>query len=498
MYTLLDNRRFPNVLFIQTLYSQGTTSMTAFELHASQVVPADLDRVWSFFSNPTNLDRITPSSMGFTMRTTDPEMAEGALIEYTVRPLLGLPLSWRTEIRDYDPPARFRDVQLRGPYRRWEHTHAFSEVAGGTRVDDIVEYELPLGPAGALAHRWVVRSELERIFSHRARAIADIFEPAGQAADPRTVLVAGGTGFVGSAIAKELRRRGHRVIVISSRGESARRSLPDDIEIRTADVRDPLAASAAIDGADALVIALAFRNSPMESHRRGQTFMAVDAAGTEHLVAAARKSGVGRLVYLSGAGAAPDATRHWFRAKWRAEEAVRGSGIDATIIRPTWIYGPGDVSLNRFVGFARTLPVVPMTNLGRQLMAPVFIDDIARLAADSLVDPAAANQVFEIGGPATMTMRDIIGAAIRQAGLPRPIVPGPSPLLKLAAWPLQFLPKPPLTPDAVDFINQPATVDNGPLLKALPRRLTPLEEGLAAYLGPSRAAGVAIQVSPAT
>ena len=361
-----------------------------------------------------------------------------------------------------------------------------------------MEYELPLGPAGALAHRWVVRSELERIFSHRARAIADIFEPAGQAAEPRTVLVAGGTGFVGSAIAKELRRRGHRVIVISSRGESARRSLPDDIEIRTADVRDPLAASAAIDGADALVIALAFRNSPMESPRRGQTFMAVDAAGTEHLVAAARKSGVGRLVYLSGAGAAPDATRHWFRAKWRAEEAVRGSGIDATIIRPTWIYGPGDVSLNRFVGFARTLPVVPMTNLGRQLMAPVFIDDIARLAADSLVDPAAANQVFEIGGPATMTMRDIIGAAIRQAGLPRPIVPGPSPLLKLAAWPLQFLPKPPLTPDAVDFINQPATVDNGPLLKALPRRLTPLEEGLAAYLGPSRAAGVAIQVSPAT
>ena len=62
----------------------------------------------------------------------------------------------------------------------------------------------------------------------------------------------------------------------------------------------------------------------MESPRRGQTFMAVDAAGTEHLVAAARKSGVGRLVYLSGAGAAPDATRHWFRAKWRAEEAVRG------------------------------------------------------------------------------------------------------------------------------------------------------------------------------
>ena len=468
--------------------------MTAFTLDASQLVPADLDRVWSFFSNPANLGRITPSSMGFAMRTAHPRMAEDAVIEYTVRPLFGIPLSWRTEIRDFAPPTGFRDIQVRGPYRRWEHTHTFTAMRGGTRVDDHIEYEVPFGPLGSLAHRWVVRSELERIFSHRARAIADAFEPAGRTTAPRTVLVAGGTGFVGSAIAKELRRRGHRVIVISSRGESARGSLPDDVEIRTADVRDPDATATAVHGADALVIALAFRNSPMESRRRGQTFMTVDAAGTEHLVAAARAAGIERLVYLSGAGAAPDANRHWFRAKWRAEEAVRASGIDATIIRPTWIYGPGDVSLNRFVGFARTLPMVPMTNLGRQLLAPVFIDDIARLAADSLVDPAAANQVFEIGGPETMTMGRIIATAIRQAGLPRLILPGPTPLVKAAAWPLTFLPQPPLTPDAVDFINQPATVDNGPLLAAMPRRLTPFEEGLATYLGSQRQTGAAIEV----
>jgi hypothetical protein len=83
-----------------------------------------------------------------------------------------------------------------------------------------------------------------------------------------------------------------------------------------------------------------------------------------------------------------------------------------------------------------------------------------------------------------MTMRQIIATALRVAGLRRPILPGPTPLLKLAAVPLRLLPEPPLTPDAVDFINQPATVDNAPLLARMPRRLTPLDEGLRTYLAP--------------
>ena len=125
-----------------------------------------------------------------------------------------------------------------------------------------------------------------------------------------------------------------------------------------------------------------------------------------------------------------------------------------------------------------------MTNTGSQLLAPVFIDDAAALAADSLETEAAANQVFELGGPETLTMRRIIATALRVARLRRPIVPGPTPLIKLAAIPLSWLPTPILTPDAVDFINQPATVDLAPLLERMPRRLTPLEEGLTTYLAP--------------
>lgn len=458
--------------------------MTQHTLHATQFIARPVEVVFDFFSGAENLGRITPPGMGFELLTADTSMRAGLTIDYRIRPLLGIPTRWRTEIATYEPPVRFIDLQARGPYRRWEHVHTFRSVDGGTLIEDEVVYELPFGPLGEIAHRLIVRGELRRIFRHRARTIAAIFAPVEANDQPLTVAVAGGTGFVGGAIAAELHRRGHRVVVLSHRGGAARGPLPESVEIRHADVATGVGLDAALAGVDALAIALAFPNSPIEAPRRGRTFMAVDAAGTERLVAAAARSGVRRLVYISGAGAAPDARRHWFRAKWRAEEAVRSSGIVATIIRPTWIYGPRDVSLNRFVGFARRLPIVPMTNLGRQLLAPVFIEDVARLAADSLIDPAADGALFELGGPEALPMREIIGHALRAVGLRRPIVPGPAPLIKLVLQPMRLLSAPPLTPDAIDFINQPATVDLGPLLARMPRRLTPLNEGLATYLPP--------------
>ncbi len=363
--------------------------MSTHILRASQTIDRPIEDVFRFFAEPRNLARITPPSMGFEFLSDDFEMRDGLQIDYRLRPLLGVPVNWRTGITSFDPPHRFTDVQLKGPYRRWEHTHIFEAVDGGTRVSDTVEYQLPLGPLGDLAHRLVVRGELERIFRHRERTIDAVFAASAANPDARRVAVAGGTGFVGGAIAAELHRRGHHVVVLSHRGEAARGQLPDDVELRTADVTEPDRLAAALAGIDLLVIALAFPNSPIEAPRKGRTFEAVDAQGTEHLIAAARAAGVARVVYISGAGAAPDAKRHWFRAKWRAEEAVRGSGLTWTVIRPTWIYGPGDVSLNRFVGFARRLRMVPMTNFGTQQLAPVFVDDIARLAADSLVDAAA-------------------------------------------------------------------------------------------------------------
>ncbi len=458
--------------------------MSTHRLRAELFLPQPLDEVFGFFASPRNLHRITPPGLGFEYLTDEAPMHAGLEIGYRIRPLFGIPVGWLTQITEYDPPNGFDDVQLRGPYRRWEHTHRFEAVDGGTLVHDEVAYELPAGIAGDFVNRFVVRNELSWIFLYRAWAIREALAAAGPATG-RTVAVAGGTGFVGGAIAAELRRRGDRVVVLSHSGEAARGPLPDDVEIRSGDVRTGEGLAEALRGTDALVIALAFKNLPMESPSRHETFMEVDAAGTENLVAAAREVGLTRLAYISGAGAAPDAEQHWYRAKWRAETAIRESGMTWTIVRPTWIFGPRDVALNRFVGFARRLPAVPMTNFGNQRLAPAFVGDAATLVADALSDPAAEGAVLELGGPETMRMRDIIATALRVAGLRKPIIPGPTPLLKLGALPLSLLPAPPLTPDAIDFINQPATVDLGPLLELMPRRLTPLAEALRTYLAPA-------------
>lgn len=462
--------------------------MSVHQLSAEQFVPSSKAEVFAFFSRPENLGRITPADMRFELTSPDRVMRAGLRVAYRLRTLLAIPTTWVSEITRYDAPDAFVDVQVRGPYARWEHTHTFDAArigdVIGTRITDSVTYELPFGPLGDLVNALVVRRRLAAIFEHRRRAIERLL-PLVRAQDaPLRIAVVGGSGFVGGAIARELHMRGERVIVLSHRPDRAAAEQPDGVETRRADVADPRSLERALDGVDALVISLAFPNSPMESPRLGHTFEAVDAAGTERLVAAAAAAGVRRIVYISGAGAASDSPRSWFRAKWRAERAVRESGIAYTIIRPTWVYGPRDVALNRFLGLAKRLPFVPLTGSGRQLLAPVFVDDVARLAADVIRAAEARDQVFEVGGPDILSMRDVIRVALRVAGLRRPLLPAPAALLKLAAWPLQFLPHAPLTPDAVDFVNQPATVDTAPLLARMPRRLTPLAEGLGSYLTP--------------
>ena len=147
-------------------------------LERAQLVPRPRREVFAFFADAHNLERITPSTLRFRILTPDPiALGAGTCIDYRLS-LLGVPFRWRTLIEAYEPEVRFVDVQLRGPYRSWRHTHAFEDAPGGTLMRDRVEYELPLGPLGALAHGLLVRRQLRAIFDHRRDAIARLF-PAG-------------------------------------------------------------------------------------------------------------------------------------------------------------------------------------------------------------------------------------------------------------------------------------------------------------------------------
>ena len=140
-----------------------------------QFIDRPLDDVFAFFADANNLQRITPGWLHFRMLTPGPiEMRVGARIDYRIR-LRGVPIVWKTGIRDWDPPRRFVDVQVQGPYRVWEHTHEFAAVSNGTLVRDVVEYELPAGRLGEIMRTMFVARDIAAIFDHRRVVLAEIF-----------------------------------------------------------------------------------------------------------------------------------------------------------------------------------------------------------------------------------------------------------------------------------------------------------------------------------
>ena len=149
--------------------------MKVYNLKREQSVKRPLDEVFAFFEKAENLSRITPSSLGFEILTPTPiHMKDGTVIDYTIR-LAGMPIHWRSLITSYEPPYCFVDVQLKGPYAFWHHTHSFKETQGGTLITDEVHYALPFGFLGRLAHALFVKRQLKKIFDYRAQVIARVF-----------------------------------------------------------------------------------------------------------------------------------------------------------------------------------------------------------------------------------------------------------------------------------------------------------------------------------
>lgn len=294
------------------------------------------------------------------------------------------------------------------------------------------------------------------------------------------VAIAGGSGFIGRAIARRLVSiAGMRVRLLTRNPEAARRRLgAAPFEFVRAEVTEPDSLESALAGTSAVVNAVQFEGYPVENPRRGFTFERVDYGGTLALLAAAKTAGVKRFVYISGAAADPSSSHPGFRAKGRAEQAIRDSGIAFTILRPSLVYGPEDKVVNAFARILRFAPVFVVPGTGRQKIQPVLVDDVAACVALAL-GGRGRNGTFEIGGPELMTFDDLIRLIMEITGRRRLIVHVPENLMRAAGALAERLPRPLFSRDAVTFVTADNACEIGSLVREFGIKLTPAREGLA-------------------
>lgn len=276
------------------------------------------------------------------------------------------------------------------------------------------------------------------------------------------ILVTGASGFVGRHVTRALSADGPpvRAMVRDARGAATLEGVR--CELVRGDVTDPASLRAASRGVRAIVHLVAIvEGSPA-------TFERVMAAGTGNLVEAARETGVRRIVLMSALGTGPGATVPFFRAKWAAEQAVGGSGIEHVVLRPSFVFGADGGALPLFLRIARLSPVTPVIGPGTQRVQPIWIDDVVR-AVRLAVDGEAANGPIELGGPDTVTWNELWRRMKVALGTRRPAVNVPFWLARGPAALLERLPSPPLTRDQLRMLEGPDNVvsDGGASMQRL-------------------------------
>ena len=292
--------------------------------------------------------------------------------------------------------------------------------------------------------------------------------------------VTGGTGFIGSHIVARALAEGRAVRVLARRPEGAVPLAESGAEFAKADIQDPQSLAEGFRGAEAVIHLVG-----IIQERGRNTFEAVHHRGTVNVVTAAEAAGVRRLVHMSALGARAGAASAYHRTKWLGEEAVRASRLAWTIHRPSIVYGRGDGFLSRFLSILKLSPVLPIPGDGRNLLQPVWVEDVASCFLQGLDRSETAGRTFELGGPRPLTLEEILDRLMEAAELRRLKVHVPIRLLELNAALLEkILPNPPLTRDQLLMLREDNVCDTGPMRNAFDVEMPDLEEGLARVLGP--------------
>lgn len=290
-----------------------------------------------------------------------------------------------------------------------------------------------------------------------------------------TVLVTGGTGFVGPHVVHALRARETPVRALVRDPARATRLTAWGVELAAGDVADPASLRAACEGVDAVVHLVAIIRG------RPDDFERVMSQGTRNVVAAAQDAGVRRFVLASALGLderSKDAVPY-FAAKWEMERAVKESGLEHVIFRPSFVFGRDGGVLPTFVRLARFAPVTPIVGGGRQRLQPIWIEDLAEYYARALDEQAAANRTFELGGPDAVSWNEFWERLKRVLGVRRPSVHVPFGAMRLQAMLTERLPGAPVTRDQLTMLELGDNVVTDPsAVETFRLPLVPLDEQL--------------------
>lgn len=265
------------------------------------------------------------------------------------------------------------------------------------------------------------------------------------------VTVFGGSGFLGRHLVRALARAGYRIRPAVRRPDLAGHLQPlgrvGQIHAVQANLRYPESVEAAVRGADVVI------NLVAVLYERGkQTFEAVQQQGAHSVAQAAAAAGA-RLIHVSALGADPDSTAAYARTKAAGEAAVLGTVPDATIFRPSIMFGPEDDFFNRFGAMARMSPFLPLVGGGHTKFQPVFVGDVAQAILRAIGGHGKGGTIYELGGPEVKTFRELMEYVLAVTERKRLLLPLPFGLAKLQAYFLQMLPTPLLTPDQVELLR---------------------------------------------
>lgn len=292
------------------------------------------------------------------------------------------------------------------------------------------------------------------------------------------VFVTGGSGFVGTEVIRQLLAAGHEVrALVHSRKAAATEA---GLELWPGDATQPETLKGALSGCEAVIHLIGIIR---EFPDKQVTFQRLHVDATRNILAAAREQGIRRYLHMSANGTRPDGVAEYHKSKWAAEELVRAAGLDATIFRPSVIFGPGDAFVNLLATIIRRSPLMPVIGDGEYSMAPVAVANVATGFVRALTQPESIGEIYHCCGPQTFTYNQLLDEIARALGhngvtrLHQPVL-----MMRSLSTLLEGLSFFPITSGQLTMLLEGNVCDPQPWAQTFAIELTPFGDGIRQYL----------------